>query len=295
MDSRRFYQVNIPVTIIGKQRCLSSLQVSAGPLGIAYDGRVAIMINEAKHSVLCHWQGRCASVHVYTPYGYSELVSGKPFLSLYNGEWIDKITGNYPLGNGHRVYNPALMRFQSPDILSPFDMGGVNAYAYCQGDPINNADPSGRSSLLKRTKWSFQFGAEEYFTFKRITSLFARVKKGLRRSGARRTKEVSEAQLNVNRFASGMTDDLLQASKITWRGRQFDKLLGDMLIDPYVMQNRKMPPAVQWEVLEKQKRFIDKFLKFVPDSELEPLKEDVLKIMISVRGTESSRYGEQSK
>ena len=39
------------------------------------------------------------------------------------------------------------MRFNSPDQLSPFDAGGLNAYAYCSGDPVNRSDPSGRASF----------------------------------------------------------------------------------------------------------------------------------------------------
>jgi len=35
------------------------------------------------------------------------------------------------------------MRFQSPDSLSPFGKGGINAYGYCAGDPINRIDPNG--------------------------------------------------------------------------------------------------------------------------------------------------------
>lgn len=50
------------------------------------------------------------------------------------------------LGNGYRVYSPALRRFHSADSLSPFAAGGINAYAYGTGDPINNADPSGHSA-----------------------------------------------------------------------------------------------------------------------------------------------------
>ena len=37
-----------------------------------------------------------------------------------------------------------MMRFFQADELSPFSKGGINAYTYCQGDPINRHDPSGR-------------------------------------------------------------------------------------------------------------------------------------------------------
>jgi len=47
------------------------------------------------------------------------------------------------LGKGYRIYNPRLGRFHSPDDSSPFDRGGINAYSYCAGDPINHADPTG--------------------------------------------------------------------------------------------------------------------------------------------------------
>lgn len=61
----------------------------------------------------------------------------------FNGELLDDITGHYLLGNGYRAYNPVLMRFNSPDSLSPFGEGGLHAYAYCAGDPVNRFDPSG--------------------------------------------------------------------------------------------------------------------------------------------------------
>lgn len=61
----------------------------------------------------------------------------------FNGDLCEPITGHYLLGNGYRAYNPVLMRFNSPDSLSPFGEGGINTYAYCQGDPISFRDPTG--------------------------------------------------------------------------------------------------------------------------------------------------------
>ena len=76
----------------------------------------------------------------YTPYG-----TRHPALDLpgFNGEQPDPVTGHYLLGNGYRAFNPVLMRFNSPDSLSPFGEGGMNAYAYCAGDPVNRVDPTG--------------------------------------------------------------------------------------------------------------------------------------------------------
>lgn len=51
----------------------------------------------------------------------------------------------YLLGNGKRAYDTVLMRFHCPDPFSPFGRGGLNAYAYCQGDPVNNVDRDGYS------------------------------------------------------------------------------------------------------------------------------------------------------
>jgi RHS repeat-associated protein len=81
--------------------------------------------------------------HVYGPYGF-EPPGDHAALLGYAGYLRDSEPGRYLLGNGHRMYSTRLMRFNSPDVLSPFAAGGLNAYAYSEGDPINRIDPSGR-------------------------------------------------------------------------------------------------------------------------------------------------------
>lgn len=65
----------------------------------------------------------------------------------FNGQRLE-VPGWYQLGNGHRTYSPSLLRFHRPDRLSPFGAGGLNTYAYCLGDPINQRDPTGRNTEL---------------------------------------------------------------------------------------------------------------------------------------------------
>ena len=84
---------------------------------------------------------------IYSPYGHRSPENGLFSLLGFNGERPDPVTGHYLLGNGYRAFNPVLMRFNSADTLSPFGKGGLNAYAYCLGDPINLHDPSGNFAL----------------------------------------------------------------------------------------------------------------------------------------------------
>ncbi|POP74451.1 RHS repeat-associated core domain-containing protein [Pseudomonas syringae] len=94
------------------------------------------------------------SAFAYTPYGHRHPSAGPVSLPGYAGQRVDPVTGHYLLGNGYRAFNPVLMRFNSPDSLSPFGEGGVNAYGYCEGDPVNRADPGGHwpTFLLKILK-----------------------------------------------------------------------------------------------------------------------------------------------
>ncbi|WP_085614505.1 MULTISPECIES: RHS repeat-associated core domain-containing protein [unclassified Pseudomonas] len=104
----------------------------------------------------------------YTAYGYLRAMSGAAL--GFNGELIDRLLLAYALGNGHRFYSPRLMRFCSEDALSPFGKGGVNAYCYCEGDPINRSDPSGRAGTgltaqfeLRKIPLKFKRSVKRYF------------------------------------------------------------------------------------------------------------------------------------
>ncbi|MDO7899594.1 RHS repeat-associated core domain-containing protein [Pseudomonas citrulli] len=87
----------------------------------------------------------------YSVSGYSPIDEASHRVLGFNGERHDKSSGFYLLGNGYRAFNTVLMRFNSPDNQSPFGEGGMNAYAYCAGDPVNRTDPTGHSwmSLFK--------------------------------------------------------------------------------------------------------------------------------------------------
>jgi RHS repeat-associated protein len=89
--------------------------------------------------------GRHSNSLVYSPYGHRPVEGGLLSLLGFNGERPDPVTGHYLLGNGYRAFNPVLMRFNSPDNLSPFGKGGLNTYAYCLGDPVNYEDRSGHT------------------------------------------------------------------------------------------------------------------------------------------------------
>lgn len=82
----------------------------------------------------------------YTVYGHRAAPEGLP-VTGFTGQLCESGLGGYLLGNGYRAYSPVLMRFHSPDRVSPFDKGGINAYAYCAGNPVCLRDPSGQVVL----------------------------------------------------------------------------------------------------------------------------------------------------
>lgn len=105
-----------------------------------------LLASDCKNSVLAEMDGAINRM-AYTPYGQQSALRNAWTHLGFNGELREARTDWYFLGNGNRTYNPRLMRFHSPDKLSPFGKGGLNAYMYCGGEPVMRADPTGRSFL----------------------------------------------------------------------------------------------------------------------------------------------------
>lgn len=106
-----------------------------------------IFIADNKFSVMRAMSGSSQPASAYLPFGYSRDVSG--CLPGFNGEKIEVFDG-YLLGHGYRAYSTILNRFTCPDSLSPFHGGGLNCYSYCNGDPVNRADPTGHISMFRK-------------------------------------------------------------------------------------------------------------------------------------------------
>jgi len=83
----------------------------------------------------------------YTPFGVVTPITGSA--SGFHGQLNERVFDGYLLGNGYRLYLPSLMRFLEADEHSPFGKGGINAYAFCGGDPVNQQDLTGRAPSFR--------------------------------------------------------------------------------------------------------------------------------------------------
>ncbi|WP_272449241.1 RHS repeat-associated core domain-containing protein [Pseudomonas syringae] len=150
-DIRRFYQKNRLATEI--QGALQRTVFQHEDLLLAQQRQVdgvvdtTLLATDQQRSVLRLVDRSGIEPVAYSVYGHHPAESGLTSLLGFNGERRDPVTGHYLLGNGYRAYNPVLMRFNSPDSLSPFDEGGLNAYGYCGGDPVGFVDETGHAKL----------------------------------------------------------------------------------------------------------------------------------------------------
>ncbi|WP_095054037.1 RHS repeat-associated core domain-containing protein [Pseudomonas sp. Irchel s3b2] len=106
-----------------------------------------LLAQDHKNSPLCEVDDGTGNDIAYSAYGHrsSEMPVKTNF--GYNGELREAYTGWYLLGNGYRAFNTMLMRFHSPDNLSPFGAGGLNTYTYVLGNPVKYSDPTGNMPL----------------------------------------------------------------------------------------------------------------------------------------------------
>jgi RHS repeat-associated protein len=152
---QRFYCKNLLVTEVqGLARCSivqQAEQLLAQQLRRGDTLDTALLVTDQQRSVM-HTVGEDSVPIVYSPYGHRCAEKGLTSVLGFNGERADAITGHYLLGNGYRAFNPILMRFNSPDSLSPFEAGGLNAYVYCLGDPVGRRDSNGHFSSFNWIK-----------------------------------------------------------------------------------------------------------------------------------------------
>jgi RHS repeat-associated protein len=145
----RFYQEHQLSGSVQDGRQTQYLYLGDQPLGQQQTddpNQTLLLLTDANNSVLGESQQNDLRTAVYNAYG--ERHSDEELLSqlAFNGEVRDPDNGWYLLGNGYRAYNPSLMRFHSPDSLSPFGAGGLNPYTYCLGNPIALRDPTGHQA-----------------------------------------------------------------------------------------------------------------------------------------------------
>ncbi|WP_419735449.1 RHS repeat-associated core domain-containing protein [Pseudomonas sp. COR18] len=153
------------------------------------DREATLLATDQQGSVLQAVDGVQRQAMAYSPYGHR--TPGSVLLSLlsFNGEQPDPVTGHYLLGNGYRAFNPVLMRFNSPDSLSPFGAGELNVYAYCKGDSINKIDPTGRIS------------------FKLLSGIVVRLSEGMKRTPSfKRVQGVAGATMDNPRHLKELPD-----------------------------------------------------------------------------------------
>ena len=125
--------------------------------------RTVLLASDNSQSIIAEIADGKTNALAYSIYG-EQSAQRKIVTRLgFNGQLREPKIGWYLLGHGYRAYNPRLMRFHSPDSWSPFGRGGLNAYMYCVGDPVNRVDPTGHFSWRKAAinTFNFFFGGPE--------------------------------------------------------------------------------------------------------------------------------------
>ncbi|WP_312411985.1 RHS repeat-associated core domain-containing protein [Pseudescherichia sp.] len=151
------------------------------------------------NSTLLAYDGSSQQISLYSAFGAVDNPKNDQ-LPGFNGERQDPLTGVSHLGNGYRSYNPILMRFTCPDSESPFGVGGINPYAYCQNDPVNFTDPSGHGILTRlfigglTSLFKHLFAAE---TSEALATVLVKTTRGALTYGTQVTKNVVDIAARI--------------------------------------------------------------------------------------------------
>ena len=116
-----------------------------GLLYVKVDGVPYVPIYDVGNiEAYCNTNGQVVASRAYSPYG--QLVSGYGPPALYRrlhiwfaSKYHDEETGLYYFGK--RFYSPFLCRWLNQDPRG--ESGGINLYAFCCNNPVNNFDPDG--------------------------------------------------------------------------------------------------------------------------------------------------------
>lgn len=153
-----FYQGDKLITVKQGDQNRAIFRNADVPLAEVQTGEpsgTGLLATDDKGSVLSVKTDDDDDEHSFSAYGHDPGLPSPRTLLGFNGQLFMSALA-YLLGNGYRAYSPSLHRFLSPDSWSPFGPAGVNAYCYCDDDPINRVDPSGhmwRSGPKPPPRW----------------------------------------------------------------------------------------------------------------------------------------------
>ncbi|WP_224797085.1 RHS repeat-associated core domain-containing protein [Pseudomonas fluorescens] len=277
--TQRFYQENDLVTELGEEDQQTILRHGEQPLAqrqtLAGATDTLLLATDQAYSVLQTLSATRRERMAYSAYGHRPADSGLSSLLGFNGECLDGITGHYLLGQGKRAFNPVLMRFNSPDELSPFGDGGINSYAYCGGDPINLYDPTGNSPVqffrpwISKPKHFFRPWTDKPKTLQASSTTIKRANKTSINPTSRSTAATASQPENITstlisqemNFEKTLHKTIIKTkrsstpSKSTVNNR---KLVQDGLeYDRYVMKNQDYQPKTTKALLEKWNKYKD--------------------------------------
>jgi len=145
---QRFYRNGELATHVKGNQNSSFIRGGDALLAERQGSTTLLLAADGNNSVMREVTASAVNDCAYTAYGHRDPANPAAGKLSFNGEFTEAGTGWQLLGSGYRAYNPVLMRFHSPDNLSPFGEGGLNAYAYCDGDPVNMTDPTGHVGLF---------------------------------------------------------------------------------------------------------------------------------------------------